>query len=103
MRQYASFDLMACFMKFLTIEDVCEMLSISRRTLERMRVGRSATISDLVNSRGAGSPSALFDRTNRNISGERLPFPEPDIYLGKSPRWDRDKLLKWLEENGDRL
>lgn len=90
-------------MKFLTIEDVCEMLSISRRTLERMRAGRSGNISDLVGSNDTESLSELFDRSSRNVGGERLPFPEPDLYLGKSPRWDRDKLLKWLEENGDKL
>lgn len=46
-------------MRYLKIEDICESLSVSRRTLERLREGN---------------------------------FPEPDFYIGKSPRWEEGKL-----------
>lgn len=52
-------------MRFVGIKEVCDLLSISRRTFERIRV------------KG---------------------FMEPSFYVGTSPRWDIDKLNKWLIE-----
>jgi hypothetical protein len=95
-------------MKFLTIEDVCEMLSISRRTLERMRAGSASSIQEMLESKNLGSSSIIdaHEFSAELRSGRqwgRIPFPEPDLYIGKSPRWERDKLLSWLEINGNRL
>lgn len=81
-------------MKFLTIEDVCEMLSISRRTLERMRSSRFESKIDIQTSNLDGIARPLK---------KRVQFPEPDLYIGNSPRWEKDKLLKWLMENGKNL
>ncbi|BCV58476.1 hypothetical protein NM528_09490 [Shewanella algae] len=89
-------------MKYLTIDDVCDMLSISRRTLERMRPDTMSSVlanlpSDRVN-RFASKPSNIIEKIN--TQGKKMSFPEPDLYIGKSPRWERDKLVAWLEENG---
>ena len=94
---------MRLIVKYLTIDDVCDMLSISRRTLERMRPDTSS---------GGPLANLLLDRRERfavntsnslggiNTQGARINFPMPDLYIGKSPRWERDKLIAWLEENG---
>lgn len=90
------------FVKYLTIDDVCDMLSISRRTLERMRPdtmsGVLANLASDRTNRFTGNPSDKLERIN--TQGKKMSFPEPDLYIGKSPRWDRDKLIAWLEENG---
>ncbi|MEZ8256535.1 helix-turn-helix domain-containing protein [Vibrio cyclitrophicus] len=89
-------------MKYLTIDDVCDMFSISRRTLERMRPdtrsGALAKLPPTLANRFSVDPSDILERTNPQ--GKKMNFPEPDLYIGKSPRWDRDKLIAWLEENG---
>lgn len=86
-------------MKYLTIDEVCEMLSISRRTLERMRSPQSKSIQEIMNqSLTIHGLEVLSPR-----SKDRLYFPEPDLYIGKSPRWEMDKLISWLSENGHRL
>lgn len=59
---------------YLTINDVCSLLSISRRTLERMRDHANST-----------------------------PFPAPDLWIGRSPRWDRDLLIDKLKIVGKEL
>lgn len=86
--------------KYLTIDDVCEMLSISRRTLERMRLDTgSGALTNVLEGRRLTSSS--FNIANRSsVTGKKTSFPEPDLYIGKSPRWEQDKLISWLEENG---
>lgn len=89
-------------MKYLTIDDVCEMLSISRRTLERMRSPSSKIFRNTI------SCDNSFDIwSNKGVRVEqsqgRAFFPEPDFYIGNSPRWERDSLVVWLTENGHRL
>ncbi|EPW7037831.1 helix-turn-helix domain-containing protein [Vibrio parahaemolyticus] len=95
-------------MKYLTIDEVCEMLSISRRTLERMRspdskilfgaAARNALIAKAISTRATSSIDIL-----ENDSRDKLYFPEPDLYIGKSPRWEMNALVSWLSENGHRL
>lgn len=89
-------------MKYLTIDDVCDMLSISRRTLERMRPDTmSGALANLQSGRANKLPVNSFDILRRiDAQGKKMSFPEPDLYIGKSPRWERDKLIAWLEENG---
>lgn len=89
-------------MKYLTIDEMCEMLSISRRTLERMR-------SHADKPRNGITTESFIERTEKmpklfgGASEDRIRFPDPDFYIGKSPRWEMDKLLLWLSENGHRL
>jgi hypothetical protein len=83
-------------MKYLTIDAVCEMLSISRRTLERLRRPKE----------NPKKSSKFMPQERPNISTilyGTATFPEPDLYIGRSPRWEHDKLIKWLQENGSRL
>ncbi len=88
-------------MKYLTIDDVCEMLSISRRTLERMRVLSAYELLQSIQQRNPIT-SDLNDTDIKNET-ERLSFPEPDLFIGKSPRWEQDKLISWLQINGKKL
>ena len=99
-------------MKYLTIDDVCEMLSISRRTLERMREPSSKLGNDPLDnlreklSRRLTLDESLIERqdlTSFRLQKDRLYFPSPDLYIGSSPRWEQDKLISWLAENGHRL
>ncbi len=98
-------------MKYLTIEDVCEMLSISRRTLERMRakpIDLASMIEELkrdgVREYADHLTSLEYKEDQKKIeSGEKVPFPEPEFYMGKSPRWEQGKLIEWLKENGNKL
>ncbi|APP04884.1 hypothetical protein BG259_05790 [Vibrio harveyi] len=81
-------------MKYLTIDDVCEMLSISRRTLERMR---SETL--VVDERNV----EFTLRTHPLRAFGRVAFPEPDLFIGRSPRWEQERLITWLENYGHLL
>ena len=89
-------------MKYLTIDDVCDMFSISRRTLERMRPDTmSGALANLQSGRVNRLSVNSSDILGRiNAQGEKMSFPEPDLYIGKSPRWEQDKLIAWLEKNG---
>ncbi|MGS0629141.1 MULTISPECIES: helix-turn-helix transcriptional regulator [Photorhabdus] len=89
-------------MKYLTIDEVCEMLSISRRTLERMR---SDTLDSRRNEPNSGDVirNGIGDLVGQMKHPHRISFPKPDFYIGKSPRWERDKLITWLQKNGHRL
>lgn len=91
-------------MKYLTIEDLCEMLSISRRTLERMRSPNSKT-----SNKNLKTKNTIRGTKNNKVDSllppniDRTYFPDPDIYIGKSPRWEEDNLFVWLKENGHLL
>ena len=82
--------------KYLTIDDICEMLSISRRTLERMRDTRKLA---------RPSPMRVFNDLDSLLGNnlESVNFPEPDLFIGRSPRWEQEKLVAWLQKNGSRL
>jgi len=89
-------------MKYLTIDAVCEMLSISRRTLERLRQPKkkvSSKISSMCNINKLAPDLSNFSVL---LYGP-VEFPKPDLFIGRSPRWEHDKLIKWLQENGSRL
>lgn len=97
-------------MRYLTIDEVCEMLSISRRTLERMRDPRSkiGKESELGSNFREILMGMTVDELKSSISPagsrrERVYFPSPDLYIGSSPRWEQERLLSWLAENGHRL
>lgn len=102
MRQCATILFLERRVKFLTIDDVCEMLSISRRTLERMRSPSSKSIRELMEPGGITS-SIELDILHKDSKRKRVYFPDPDLNIGNSPRWERDKLLAWLEKNGSHL
>lgn len=58
----------------LTIKNICRKLSISKSTLDRLRgISKKNEI------------SMLFD------------FPEPPLYIGKSPRWSVQQINFWIQ------
>ena len=78
----------------LGIEEICQKLSISRSTLERMR--------------GNAGPRALGalgiqGRTiiAKPIAGDeslcKTPFPPPSCMIGRSPRWTTAVINEWLK------
>jgi hypothetical protein len=74
-----------------------------------MRAGNSSSLKEMLESRSNDRSLSiresvqLSDELGNGGQRERLPFPEPDLYIGRSPRWEMEKLLSWLEKNGHRL
>jgi len=58
----------------LTIEDICRKLSISKSTLDRLR--------------GISKKNEVLMMHN---------FPEPLLYIGKSPRWSVQQINFWIQ------
>lgn len=75
--------------ELLGIDEIVKRLGVSRSTLERwVRNGRN-TIPGMEHVMPVSS--SLFPaRTN---------FPAPDIYIGASPKWSKDTVVKWLMAN----
>lgn len=73
--------------ELLGIDEIVKRLGVSRSTLERwVRNGRN-TLPGM----GHVMPASLFaGKTN---------FPAPDIYIGASPKWSKDTVIKWLMAN----
>jgi predicted DNA-binding transcriptional regulator AlpA len=72
----------------LGIDEVCQKLSISRSTLERLRRRQSS--------------NSLLSRHSVMSADEFSglpPFPEPTIVLGRSPRWSAKILNAWLDKS----
>ncbi|HTV84460.1 MAG TPA: hypothetical protein VME63_03600 [Dyella sp.] len=91
-----------------TIEQICERLSISRRSFDRMRgVAAVAPIATAprpglgaIASRGGGpirSASQLnpLHAEDRELIGAP-PFPPPTVVLGRSPRWSSQAVNEWV-------
>lgn len=82
------------------------------RTLERPKIGRVAgkdyvTLEDIAELLGVKHHSAqvYHQRATRNRrAGEPRPgdLPEPDARFGKSPVWERRKIVKWMEKRPGR-
>ena len=69
----------------LSIDDICNKLSISRSTLDRWRgIGHKRF------------PVSYLERFEE--SDDVVDFPEPTIFLGKSPRWSSKVINQWINE-----
>lgn len=69
--------------ELLGVDEIVDRLGVSRSTLERwVRNGKAA------------SAVSFVDRVS-----SRLGFPEPDIYIGNSPKWTKDTVVTWLLAN----
>jgi hypothetical protein len=67
--------------RYLTLSDIYRLLSVSRRTLEKMRY----------------SPEHPDYVPLRDSRGNITAVPLPDFKLGGSPRWEREKFINWLK------
>lgn len=67
----------------LSIEDICNRLSISRSTLDRWR--------------GIGDKSLSRSYLEMTRDNDTIKdFPAPTLFLGKSPRWSSKTINLWL-------
>lgn len=71
----------------LGIDEICQKLSISRSTFERLRRHNEKNIM-LLSSNPLSTASDDFSVLH--------PFPKPTIVLGRSPRWSSTILNEWL-------
>lgn len=74
----------------LGIDEICQKLSISRSTFERLRRPNEKNIM-LISSNPLSTASDDFSGLH--------PFPKPTIVLGRSPRWSSTILNEWLQKN----
>ena len=88
-RIFMSFDF-ASNEILLSIDDICKKLSISRSSLERMR--RPDKLQNIIQSSG-------LSHLSQDEPSFYVPFPEPTIVLGRSPRWSATVLNAWLHKN----
>lgn len=88
---------------FLSAEEICSKLSVSRSTFDRWR---KITTSDSPFGIGGFQTRVLADlRSPDDVENEFVgltPFPEPTMYVGGSPRWAANVVNKWLVENKDK-
>lgn len=69
--------------ELLGVDEIVDRLGVSRSTLERwVRNGKAA------------AAMSLIDRM-----ASKGQFPEPDIYIGSSPKWTKDTVVNWLVAN----
>lgn len=86
----------------LTMEQICEKLSISRSTLDRWRgIGNNGR--SLLNHRAVTLvskelvPRRLELLDNRANDEPIIPFPKPTLNIGRSPRWSANEINKWIK------
>lgn len=79
--------------ELLGVEEIVSKLGVSRNTFERwVRNGRIA----------GSSMTNNFQDIHANLTEGNIIFPQPDIYIGKSPRWDLKTVAKWLSSNASK-
>lgn len=112
--------------RLLTAEEICTRLGVSRTTFDRWvrnsstrtdgglsalsRQGSltSPTIAGVHRAVGTGLSdasagigalgAALSDGALNMVEG-KIEFPQPDVRIGKSPRWTFETVVAWLEKN----
>lgn len=112
--------------RLLTAEDICARLGVSRTTFDRWvrnslpraegglgaiaRQGLPLTTPagllqhvvgmGLSDASGGVAPlgGALSDGT-LNMTEGKIEFPQPDVRIGRSPRWTFETVVAWLEKN----
>src|SRR5471032_2319441 len=82
----------------LGIDDICQRIGVSRTTFDRwVRNGGGKT-----GIAGAAMRSfignSVIDAAN-NLTESATSFPPPDIYIGKSPKWEMATFKRWLLAN----
>jgi transcriptional regulator with XRE-family HTH domain len=75
--------------ELLGIDEIVKRLGVSRSTLERW----------VRNSRASFAGQSQLADFAVSISQGKTNFPAPDIYIGASPKWTKDKVISWLMSN----
>lgn len=88
-----------------TIEDICSVLSISRRTFDRLRelkVAPTRTIGVMASrSTGRRQTAMRGSATTEDRDLASAPqFPEPTCTIGRSPRWSAKVVNAWIASAG---
>jgi hypothetical protein len=83
----------------LGIDDICQRIGVSRTTFDRwVRNGGgktgTTTLADMV----SGLVGPITDSA-ANLTEGATSFPPPDIYIGKSPKWEMATFKRWLLAN----
>lgn len=110
--------------QLLTAEDIGARLGVSRTTFDRW-VRNSSTKTEgglaALARHGIAAPSASeFQRTVAidmappagqasgglgdafiNMTEGKIEFPQPDVRIGRSPRWTFETVVAWLEKNSN--
>lgn len=99
--------------KLYSMKDILDILNISKSTLDRwIRNGKEASeinlhLKEVAREKkldfkfqnyymGQNRMSALNSIINSNDDDTSITFPEADLYIGRSPRWTKQTISKWL-------
>ena len=80
----------------LGVEEIISRLGISRSTLDRWVKKKGFAAQMNLPERSRGVHNNYAPELLRKLKLERNPFPDPDIYLGSSPKWLESTVIKWL-------
>jgi predicted DNA-binding transcriptional regulator AlpA len=89
---------------YLSADDICNKLSVSKSTLDRWRRIKSNAESPCG---PGGFQTRVLEslRTGADVENETIgltAFPAPSLYVGGNPRWDAGAVNAWLIENKDK-
>jgi predicted DNA-binding transcriptional regulator AlpA len=89
---------------FLSADDICSRLSVSKSTFDRWRKINPNAKSPIGQS-GFQTKVLSQLRAPADVENEAVgltTFPEPCLNVGGSPRWNAKVVDKWLLENKDK-
>jgi len=82
--------------QLLSADTICEKLSVSRSTFDRWVKNGANTVAGSTQAR----PHMLSPKHSLFPTAEpATTFPQPDIRIGGSPRWDVETFKNWLSSN----
>lgn len=90
---------------WLSADDICVRLSVSKSTLDRWRKIKTDVQSPFGRPDSFQTRVLLDPRTPSDVENEAVgltPFPEPALNVGGSRRWDANDINAWLTENKDK-
>jgi hypothetical protein len=86
--------------ELLGVEEITARLGVSRNTYERW-VRNGKPLKEMFSANQSRNPigfQSLGD-VSANLNEGHIRFPQPDIYIGKSPKWNMDTVAAWLLAN----
>jgi predicted DNA-binding transcriptional regulator AlpA len=75
--------------ELLGVDEIVSRLGVSRSTLERWIRNTRASLT------GGGDVAGALASFVEGKTG----FPPPDVYIGASPRWIKETVVKWVMTN----